>query len=197
MNNYMGSTPKDSCIFTSFHTCISNVNIRTLNVFNEALKEDELVKNENKENGEHLYFPGTSNGRDSGMILTNSAEKRKRSHLSNNSMSNDSSSSDEEVKELLSKQPKNECRKGIEEDLVANVSTPLRNTKIRPTESHARKRHRFASGQERFYSRPSLDFEKMQQVFKIMKLCKFMCMTNDHLTFLLYIFYYVCTKNKG
>lgn len=153
-------------IRTPFHTRIPNVQVKTLHFSNETFHEEENLKNENKENGEKL----------AGLNLPPNrgpyAEKRKwsdvkRSSFPKQNLSNDSSSSDEEVKELFSKQQKSsnssvncgECRR--------QVASPARSAKIRPSDSHARKRHRMTS-HERIYSRPSLDFEKMQQVCKIL-----------------------------
>lgn len=162
------NTSKD-LIRTPFVSRMPNVHVRTLHFSSEPLKEDETLRNENKENGEKLAslrlsgltFPSPNGG-------LYAAEKRKwsdvkRSRLPQPNFSSDSSSSDEEVKELFSKQHKsNESGVHGSEDSCQKTS-PVRNAKIRPSDSHARKRHRMTP-HEKFYSRPSLDFEKMQQV---------------------------------
>ena len=130
---------------------------------NEQLKEDESLKIENKENGEKLTGLNLSSSR--GLC---SAEKRKwsdvkRSRFPKQNFSSDSSSSDEEVKELFSKQQKSNSFSSSNSDDRRQKASPARSSKIRPSDSHARKRHRMTS-HDRIYSRPSLDFEKMQQV---------------------------------
>ncbi|CAB3983472.1 Hypothetical predicted protein [Paramuricea clavata] len=150
---------------TPFLTRMPNVHVRTLHFANEPIKEDESLKNENKENGEMLTglnglnFPSPSRGL--------YAEKRKwsdtkRSRFPKQNFSSDSSSSDEEVKELFSKQQKSNGSSTNSNEDRRQKTSPVRSAKIRPSDSHARKRHRMTS-HERIYSRPSLDFEKMQQ----------------------------------
>ena len=144
-----------------------NVHVRMLHFANEQLnKEDESMKIENKENGEQL---GGLNGLNlpSGRRLY-SAEKRKwsdvkRSRFSKQNFSSDSSSSDEEVKELFSKQQKSNGFSSSSSEDRRQKTSPVRSAKIRPSDSHSRKRHRMTP-HDRIYSRPSLDFEKMQQV---------------------------------
>lgn len=163
------TTSKD-LIRTPFHTRMPNVHVRTLHFLSEPIKEDESTKIENKENGEKLAgqsFPPSNRG-----VFT--AEKRKwsdvkRSRFPKQNFSSDSSSSDDEVKELFSKQHRgcNSNPNGNED--IRQKTSPIRNTKIRPSDSHTRKRHRMTAS-ERLYSRPSLDFEKMQQACKILTL---------------------------
>ena len=151
---------------TPFHTRIPNVHVRMLHFPNEQIKEDESLKIENKENGEKL---GSLNG----LNLPSSrglysAQKRKwsgvkRSRFPKQNFSSDSSSSDEEVKELFSKQQKNNSFSSSSSEERRQKVSPVRSSKIRPSDSHARKRHR-QTPHDRIYSRPSLDFEKMQQV---------------------------------
>lgn len=162
------TSSKDFLTRTPFHARMPNVRVRALHFSDETLKETENFQNENKENGEKfvglngLNFPATNRG-------LFSAEKRKwsdvrHSRFSKANVSSDSSSSDEEVKELFSKQPKSGgCgRSGGEER--GRKTSPIRCARIRPSDSHMRKRHRLIS-HSRIYSRPSLDFEKMQQVW--------------------------------
>lgn len=104
-------------------------------------------------------------------------EKRKWSQVNSHkllqqfaSSGNDSSSSDDEIKELCSKKTG---------PLVLSSSPPGKVTvlskhsafsaRVRPTtytsEGHSRKKHRLVFAEdEEFFSRPSLNFEKMQQV---------------------------------
>lgn len=98
-----------------------------------------------------------------------SAEKRKWSDVKSSRSSkqqgyggSDSSSSDEEVKELFSKQQRSD-RSSIENPGNNRQIKSDRSGKVRPCESHTRKRHRLTFADDRIY-RPSLDFEKMQQV---------------------------------
>ena len=161
-------------IRTPFVNRMPNVNLRTLYFPNDLMQDQENLKIENKENGDNLTglnFHSTSRG-------LFSAEKRKwsevkRSHFSKQNCSNDSSSSDEEVKELFSKQQKNNDNTYANSEDKPQKTSPTRSSKIRPCDSHARKRHRVHS-HDRIYSRPSLDFEKMQKVreniaFKLFK----------------------------
>ena len=164
-----GSTSKE-LIRTPFVSRMPNVHVRTLHFPNETLKDDESLRNENKENGEKLAslrlsslnFSSPSRG-------LYAAEKRKWSEVKRsrfpqqNPSCSDSSSSDEEVKELFSKQQKSNGSGVYSTEDSCQKTSPIRNAKIRPSDSHARKRHRMTS-HERIYSRPSLDFEKMQQV---------------------------------
>lgn len=104
-------------------------------------------------------------------------EKRKWSQVNSHkllqqfaSSGNDSSSSDDEIKELCSKKTG---------PLLLSSSPPGKVTvlskhsafsaRVRPTtytsEGHSRKKHRLVFAEdEEFFSRPSLNFEKMQQV---------------------------------
>ena len=107
---------------------------------------------------------------------SSAAEKRKWSQANAHKLlqqfasGNDSSSSDDEIKELCSK------KSG---PLVLSSSPPGKvtvlskhsalSTRVRPTtytsEGHLRKKHRVVfAGDDRVFSRPSLNFEKMQQV---------------------------------
>ncbi|XP_028398484.1 uncharacterized protein LOC114522066 [Dendronephthya gigantea] len=155
-------TASKDLIRTPFHTRMPNVHVRTLHFLNEPNKEDESTKTEDKENGEKLAgqgFPASNRG-----VF---AEKRKwsdvkRSRFPKQNFSNDSSSSDDEVKELFSKQHRSCNSNPNGNDDIRQKSSPIRNAKIRPSDSHTRKRHRMTA-HERLYSRPSLDFEKMQQ----------------------------------
>ena len=149
-------------IRTPFHTRMPNVHVKMLHFPNEPFKEDGDAKNENKENGEKL----------AGLNLPPNralfAEKRKwsdvkRSRFPKQNLSSDSSSSDEEVKELFSKQQKSSNSNVSSCEDRQQITSPVRSSKIRPSDSHVRKRHR-TTAHERIYSRPSLDFEKMQQV---------------------------------
>lgn len=110
---------------------------------------------------------------------SSAAEKRKWSQVTSSqahkllqqfASGNDSSSSDDEIKELCSK------KSG---PLVLSSSPPGKvtilskhsafSTRVRPTtytsEGHSRKKHRAVfAGDDGVFSRPSLNFEKMQQV---------------------------------
>ena len=161
----INNTSKD-LIRTPFHNRMPNVHVRTIHFSNEPLKEDESLKNENKENGEKLSDLNFPAGR--GLYV---AEKRKwsdvkRSRFPKQNFSSDSSSSDEEVKELFSKQQKSSGFSTNSSEDRRQKTSPVRSAKIRPSDSHARKRHRMTS-HDRIYSRPSLDFEKMQQECEI------------------------------
>ena len=111
---------------------------------------------------------------------SSAAEKRKWSQVNTHKLlqqfasGNDSSSSDDEIKELCSKQSG---------PLVLSSSPPGKVTvlskhsafsaRVRPTtyisEGHSRKKHRVVFAEDDgYFSRPSLNFEKMQQV-KIMR----------------------------
>ena len=125
---------------------------------------DEAVKlgYENKENGDDRK---AREKRQAGAGLVY-AEKRKWSDVKNSRSSlqqgNDSSSSDEEVKELFSKQQRSEhSNRGSQKENWHQKS--LRCSKVRPCD---RKRHRLASEDQMYSHRPSLDFEKMQQVIE-------------------------------
>lgn len=132
--------------------------------FPTEVQLDEAVKlgYENKENGDDSH---AREKRQAGARLV-SAEKRKWSDVKNSRSSfqqgNDSSSSDEEVKELFSKQQRSEhSNRGSQKENWHQKS--LRCSKVRPCD---RKRHRLTSEDRMYSHRPSLDFEKMQQVTK-------------------------------
>lgn len=132
---------------------LSNELVRTyqLPTEPEGLVECKKKENEDKRSREN---------RQTGATGLSAAEKRKwsevkKSRSSSFQQGNDSSSSDEEVKELFSKQQQSGNLKENRQHKAA------RSGKVRPFD---RKRHRrLTSDENRVYSRPSLDFEKMQQ----------------------------------
>lgn len=148
------------------------------------IKASALAGLEEEAAKENIYTErGTREGNISGFlpidipVRENSApEKRKWSQVNAHKLlqqfasGNDSSSSDDEIKELCSK------KSG---PLILSSSPPGKvtvlskhsafSTKVRPTtftsEGHSRKKHRLVFAEDEGYlSRPSLNFEKMQQV---------------------------------
>ena len=101
----------------------------------------------------------------------NSAEKRKWSQVNNAhklllqfaSNGTDSCSSDEEIKELCSSPVFLSSSPSLKVTKVAVLSKHSAfSTRVRPTDGHMRKKHRLTEDDS--LSRPSLNFEKMQQV---------------------------------
>lgn len=140
----------------------------------QAAKENIYTERDNREDNRG-FLPIEIPTRES-----SAAEKRKWSQVNTHRLlqqfasGNDSSSSDDEIKELCSKKSGS---------LVLSSSPPGKVTvlskhsafsaRVRPTaytsEGHSRKKHRVVFAEDDgFFSRPSLNFEKMQQV-KIMR----------------------------
>lgn len=137
----------------------------------EAAKENIYTERDTREGNISGFLPIDI------PVRENSApEKRKWSQVNAHKLlqqfasGNDSSSSDDEIKELCSK------KSG---PLILSSSPPGKvtvlskhsafSTKVRPTtftsEGHSRKKHRLVFAEDEGYlSRPSLNFEKMQQV---------------------------------
>lgn len=106
----------------------------------------------------------------------NAPEKRKWSQVNTHKLlqqfasGNDSSSSDDEIKELCSKKSGPLLSSSPPGKVTVLSKHSAFSARVRPTlytEGHSRKKHRFVFAEpedEAFFSRPSLNFEKMQQV---------------------------------
>ena len=157
----------------------NNVHERTLKInsplpVDVSSKENICTRNDTREESECGFLPiETPTSRE------NSApEKRKWSQVSTHKLlqqfasgsGSDSSSSDDEIKELCYKKsgslPLSSSPPGKVTVLSKHSAFSAR---VRPTtytsEGHSRKKHRLVFAEdEAFFSRPSLNFEKMQQV---------------------------------